>query len=262
MLPIAITQAQLLGWLDAVLWPFLRIGAMLMLAPVFGMAGVPGRVRLLLALSLTVVLLPLLPQPPHAEPFSAPWLLTLLQQLAIGGALGFVLRLVFEAVVLGGELVALSMGLSFAQLADPLRGVQTPVVSQFFLVLATLLFLALDGHLALIALTARSFELLPVGPAGLAAADARALAGFGGWVFLGGVQIALPAMTALLLVNLSFGVMSRAAPTLNALAVGFPVALLFGFAILIFALPTLRAVLEALLALAAEASAGLLGARP
>lgn len=261
MLPIVVTEPQLLAWLDAFLWPFLRIGAMLMLAPVFGMAGVPARVRVLLALSLTIVLVPLLPAPPPLAPFTTPWFLTLVQQLAIGAALGWILRLVFEAVVLGGELIGLSMGLSFAQLADPLRGVTTPVLSQFFLVLATLMFLALDGHLALVALTARSFELMPVGPDGLAAADFRALASFGGWIFLGGVQIALPAMTALLLVNLSFGVMARAAPSLNALAVGFPVALLFGFAIVLFALPTLRSVLEVLLGQASAASAAMLGAR-
>lgn len=260
MLPVVVTETQLLAWLDAFIWPFLRIGAMLMLAPVFGMTGVPARVRVLLALSLTAALAPLLPAPPHFAAFSAPWFATLAQQLAIGAALGWILRLVFEAVVLGGELIGLSMGLSFAQLADPLRGVQTPVLSQFFLVLATLMFLALDGHLALVALTARSFELLPVGPHGLGAADARALAGFGAWIFLGGVQIALPAMTALLLVNLSFGVMARAAPSLNALAVGFPVALLFGFAVVLLALPTLRAVLEALLAQASAASAAMLGA--
>jgi flagellar biosynthesis protein FliR len=260
MLPVAVTEPQLLAWLEAFLWPLFRVGAMLMVAPVFGMTGVPARVRVLLALALTAVLAPLLPAPPPAPVFGAAWLAILAQQLLIGATLGFLLRAVFEAVVLGGELISLSMGLSFAQLADPLRGVQTPVLSQFFLVLSTLIFLALDGHLTLIALTARSFELLPVGGAGLTAVDARAVAGLGSTLFLGGVQIALPAMTALLLVNLSFGVMARAAPSLNLLAVGFPVALLFGFAIVLLALPTLGAVLERLLDAGWEAARGLLGA--
>lgn len=246
-MPVAFTEAQLLAWLDAFLWPFLRIGAMLMAAPIFGVQLVPARARLLLALAFTAVLLPTLPAPPPSAMFTGPWFLMLFQQLAIGVMLGFALRLVFEAVVMGGELVSMSMGLSFAQMADPLRGVQTTAMSQFFLILATLLFLALDGHLALLELTARSFTLLPVGAAGLDRQDAWDLAAFGGWVFLGGVQIALPALTALLLVNLAFGVMSRAAPTLNALAVGFPVALVFGFAILVFALPTLQDSLVALL---------------
>jgi flagellar biosynthesis protein FliR len=259
MTPLVLTDAQLLAWLDAFLWPFVRVGAMLMVAPIFGVQIVPARVRLLLALAVTAVLVQVLPQPPALAPLGGPWFLALFQQLAIGVALGFLLRLVFEAVVVAGELVSLSMGLSFAQMADPLRGVQTTALSQFFLIMATLLFLALDGHLALLLLTARSFELLPVGGAGVSATDAQALAAFGGWVFLGGVQIALPAMTALLLVNLSFGVMSRAAPTLNALAVGFPIALVFGFAILLFALPSLRGGMEALLEQAFGAAAAILG---
>ena len=252
------TAPQLLAWLDAFLWPFLRVGAMVMAAPLFGTGLVPARVRVLLAAAVTFVLVPGLPQPPSATTLSAAWFLTLVQQLVLGLALGFLLRLVFEAVVMGGELISLSMGLSFAQMADPLRGAQTTALSQMFLILATLLFLAMDGHLAIIELTARSFELAPVGPRGLSPAAARQLASFGGWVFLGGVQIALPAMTALLLVNLAFGVMSRAAPSLNALAVGFPIALLFGYMILIAALPTLRTAFEALLNGAWSASAVLL----
>lgn len=259
-MPLTFTEAQLLAWLDAFIWPFIRIGAMLMVAPIFGVQLVPARARLLLALAFTAVVLPTLPAPAHAAMLTGPWFLMLFQQLAIGIVLGFVLRLVFEAVVMGGELVSLSMGLSFAQMADPLRGTQTTAISQFFLIIATLLFLALDGHLALLELTARSFTLLPVGAVGLDGADAQAMAAFGGWIFLGGVQIALPALTALLLVNLAFGVMSRSAPTLNALAVGFPVALIFGFAILLFALPTLRGSLEGLLGEAGRLSLRLLGA--
>lgn len=258
-MPFSVTDAQLNAWIDSFIWPFIRIGGMLMVAPIFGVQIVPARARLALALAFTAVLLPTLPVPPHHAMLTGPWFLMLFQQMAIGVALGFVLRLVFEGVVMGGELVSMSMGLSFAQMADPLRGTQTTAVSQFFLILATLLFLALDGHLALLELTARSFTLLPVGAAGLDAQDAWDLAAFGGWVFLGGVQIALPAMTALLLVNLAFGVMARSAPSLNALAVGFPVALIFGFGILLFALPTLRGALEGLLGNAAVLSHGMLG---
>lgn len=258
-MPFSFTEAQLLGWIGAFVWPFTRIGAMLMVAPIFGVQLVPARARLALALAFTAVLAPTLAAPPPAALLTGPWFLMLFQQLAIGIALGFVLRLVFEAVVMGGELVSMSMGLSFAQMADPLRGTQTTTISQFFLIMATLLFLALDGHLALLELTARSFTLLPVGATGLGAQDAWDLAAFGGWVFLGGVQIALPAMTALLLVNLAFGVMARSAPTLNALAVGFPVALIFGLVILLFALPTLRGSLEGLLGHAGRLSHSLLG---
>ena len=136
---MSITDAQLLAWVQHYFWTFTRIGGVLMTAPVLGSMHASRRVRLMLALVLTIVIAPLTPATAAQELFSAGWILITLQQFVIGVAMGFVLMLAFEAVVMGGEIISYGMGLSFAQLADPVRGVSTPVIGQFLMVLATLL---------------------------------------------------------------------------------------------------------------------------
>jgi len=245
VLSIGIEQLQ--QWLGAALWPFVRIGACLMVAPVFGGTYVPRRLRIVLAGALTLLVLPLLPPAAPAPLLSADGVLITAQQLLIGAALGFALQLVFDALALGGQLLANGMGLGFAFNLDPLRGVQTPALGQFYVVLGTLTFLALDGHLALIELLLDSFRGLPVGSAGLGPDALLRLALWGGPLFAGALQIALPGMTALLVINLAFGVMSRAAPALNLFAVGLPVSLVFGFVIVLFGLPLVHSGLVDLL---------------
>ena len=238
MLTVSVEQLQ--QWLGTALWPFLRIGACLMVAPVFGGSYVPRRLRIVLAGALTLVVLPVLPPGAPAPLLSADGVAITAQQLLIGAALGFALQLVFDALALGGQLLANGMGLGFAFNLDPLRGVSTPALGQLYVVLGTLTFLALDGHLAVVQLLVDSFRGLPVGTAGLDPEALRRLALWGGALFAGALQIALPGMTALLVVNLAFGVMSRAAPALNLFAVGLPVTLVFGLAIALFALPLVQ----------------------
>jgi flagellar biosynthetic protein FliR len=248
---VTLTDTQLLGWLHAMLWPLVRIGGVLATAPVLGARMVPARVRVVLALLLTLALAPVLPplsaQTLAIAPFAADWFLELARQLLIGIAMGFVLLLVFEAVTLGGELIAYGMGLSFAQLVDPLRGAGTPVVGQILTIAATLLFLSGGGHLRLIEALAASFTSLPVGGSVFDPALLKTLALWGGMLFTGGLQLALPVVIALLLVNLAFGVMNRSAPALNAMSVGFPISLIAGMLLMRFSLPTLQTVLAAML---------------
>jgi flagellar biosynthetic protein FliR len=197
---------------------------------------------------VTLPIAPLLPPAPDVALLSVDGVLITIQQLLIGAALGFALQLVFDALMLGGQLLANGMGLGFAFNLDPLRGVTTPALGQLYVVLGTLVFLALDGHLALLNMLVDSFRGLPVGTGGFDAARARALADWGGILFLGGLRVALPGMTALLVINLAFGVMSRAAPALNLFAVGLPVTLVFGLAIVTFGMPTMGAAFTSLLA--------------
>ncbi|MDP3858396.1 MAG: flagellar biosynthetic protein FliR [Stagnimonas sp.] len=242
-----LTDTQLLTWLGAWFWPFIRIGAALMAAPVFGNRALPMRLRLALALVLTVSIAPALPPMPPLQLFGGDALLTLGQQLLIGIAIGVLLQLLFEAVLLGGELISLAMGLSFAQMADPLRGTSSPVLSSFLNLMAVLTFLALGGHLALLDWLVTSFRALPVGPTGLGAEAWRGLADEGSRLFAGGLMMALPALCALLLVNLGFGVMSRAAPSLNLMGVGFPISLTAGLVVLALSLGGIQQLFERML---------------
>ena len=216
----------------AYVWPFVRIGAFLMVMPVVGGSFVPVRVRLLLALALTIVITPLVPNTEYPEVLSVAGLVTMIQEIGIGVVMGFSVQLVFDAIALGGQVIGMSMGLGFAVFLDRARGVSIPVLGQLFLMLAMLVFLAIDGHLALIQLLARSFTAWPIAAGSLTLPVLTEVLVWTGQLFVLAMKIALPAVTALLVVNLSFGVMSRAAPTLNLFAVGFPVAMLLGFAVI------------------------------
>jgi flagellar biosynthetic protein FliR len=190
---------------------------------------------------------------PHAEAMtvlSADGVITTVEQIVIGVALGFALQLMFDALTLGGQILANGMGLGFAFNIDPLRGVTTPALGQFYTLLGILVFLALDGHIALIETLISSFRGLPVGPSGLSAQALHSLADWGDEMFLGALRVALPGMTAMLVINLAFGVTSRAAPALNLFAVGFPVTLIFGFVIVLLGLPGIQSVLTDLLSAA------------
>jgi flagellar biosynthetic protein FliR len=223
--------ADIVAWIGRFLWPFERIGAVFMVAPVFSAQLVPKRLRLGLAFIITVAVLPFVGSMPAVSPFGAEGLVITFQQLVIGAAIGFILALVFQAISIGGQVIAMTMGLGFAYSIDPEHVAHMPVVSQYFLIVTTLLFLALNGHLVLIKVIANSFHSLPVGTAGLGSNGLWALLQFAGRMFEGAVRVALPAVVGILIVNLSFGVMSRAAPTLNLFAVGFPVTMFFGIVI-------------------------------
>jgi flagellar biosynthetic protein FliR len=245
-----LTLPQIESWVGGAFWPFLRIGACLMVAPVFGASYVPPRVRIVLAGALTLVALPLLPPNQGAPMLSGDGVVTTVEQIIIGVALGFALQLMFDALTLGGQIIANGMGLGFAFNIDPLRGVTTPALGQFYSLLGVLVFLGLDGHIALIDTLITSFRGLPVGPEGLSAASLHSIANWGDELFLGALRVALPGMTALLVINLAFGVTSRAAPSLNLFAVGFPITLVFGFVIVLFGLPGIVSVLTDLLSAA------------
>ena len=220
---------------------------MLAIAPIFGARMVPQRARLVIALLLTWIVLPLLPQVPALDPLSLSGALVTVQQLLIGLAIGFSMQLVFATLVIAGQTIAMGMGLGFAQMVDPQNGVNVPVIGQYYVVIATLLFLALNGHLALIRVLIDSFQTLPVGVDALSREDFRTIAYWGARMFADAVMVALPAVASVLLVNLAFGVVSRAAPQLNIFGVGFPVSMTLGFVILVFAIANLLPQMQHLL---------------
>lgn len=237
---INITTGQLEAWLAQYLWPFIRIGACFMMVPIFGANFVPARVRLFLAGAITLIVAPLVPAP-DVETFSAAAVVITIHQIIIGFATAFALQLIFDALAMGGQLLANTMGLGFAFNVDPLRGVSTPVLGQLYMIMVTLTFLAINGHLVLIELLAQGFTTLPVGMTGLDNTMVWQMVEWGGQLFAGALTVALPGMAALLVVNLAFGVMSRAAPTLNLFAVGFPITLIAGLVIMYVGLPSVLA---------------------
>jgi len=232
-----IASAEIAAWVGGFLWPLTRVAALASVAPVLGARTLPRRVRLMLVLALTWAVLPLAPPVPAVEPLSPTGVLIAAQQILIGLSMGFVLRLVFAALELGGHMIATQMGLGFASLVDPQNGSQTPLLSQFYSLLGTLVFLSLNGHLLLVQLLVDSFRTLPVAAVGVDRDALWVLATWASRTFAGAVLISLPAVASLLVVNLAFGVMTRAAPQLNIFAVGFPITLILGLLILLYNLP-------------------------
>jgi len=242
---INLSAAQLDLWMAGFLFPLARIMGLIATAPILSNRAIPARIRMGFGAAMTLALIPALP-PSGLIVGSWPGLLALLQQMLIGIALGFSMRVVFTAIDLAGELIGLQMGLGFAMFYDPDNAAQSPVISEFLGLLAMLIFLSINGHLMLLAVIGNSFEWWPVGADLFPANGWMAIARWGSTIFSAGVMLALPVIAALLVVNIALAILTRAAPTLNLFAIGFPVTLIAGFVMLLLSMPFFAPALQQL----------------
>jgi flagellar biosynthetic protein FliR len=157
--------------------------------------------------------------------------------------MGLILQVAVAAVVVAGQAISNSMGLSMAMMIDPNLG-NVPTIAQFLIVLATLVFVGLGGHALLLAMVVESFASLPVGTLILVDQSWAQLLSWSSMIFLGAVLIALPVMVTLLFINIGIGVITRAAPSLNIFAVGLPVTIFIGFLVLLLSLGNIGARLQ------------------
>lgn len=241
---ISLTSAEINAWIVAYFFPLARILALLVIAPPFGNTALSVRARLLLGLSIALAITPALPKMPDVEPASGIGLWILAQQMLIGFSMGFVMRLIFSAIDMAGNLISMQMGLGFATFYDPANSAQTAVISEIIGLLALLLFLAIDGHLMIIATLTHSFTAIPVSATALGRGTWLNLANFGIVVFSSGLLLSLPIIVALLITNIAMGVLSRAAPQINLFAVGFGISLTMGFGLLAVGLSYLATPLQ------------------
>ncbi|QXO18110.1 MULTISPECIES: flagellar biosynthetic protein FliR [Vibrio] len=210
-------------------WPYTRISAMLMVMSVTGARFVSTRIRLYLGLAITFAVMPAIPAvPADLQLLSFQGFMTTLEQLIIGVAMGMVTQFMVQTFVMLGQILGMQASLGFASMVDPANGQNTPLLGQLFMFLVTLFFLATDGHLKMIQLLVMSFKSLPIGSGSLTAVDFRELALWLGTMFKVALSMSLSGIIALLTVNLSFGVMTRAAPQLNIFSLGFAFALMVG----------------------------------
>jgi flagellar biosynthetic protein FliR len=244
---IALTTAQLSQWYGSVFWPLTRVLALLATAPVLSHQAIPIRVRVGIALAITLAIAPVVGAPPLAGVLEARGLVSLAHNILVGLALGFAVRLVFVGIELAGQMIGLQIGLSFAGYFSPDSGQSENVVSSFMAMLTLLMFLAVDGHLILLSALVESFRVFPVEAAGGSPIDPLMLVRAAADVFAIALTICLPILAVMLLVNVVLGVMARIAPQLNLFAVGFPLTVLAGLAALALFLPTLEAPIRAVL---------------
>lgn len=227
-----ITEAQITAWIAQYFWPFCRIGAFFLALPLIGTRSVPMNVRLLFSVAITILIGPLAGEMPQIQLLSLTSFVIIMQQILIGLAMGFLVQLLFQLFIVGGQLIAMQNGLGFSSMIDPTNGLSVTAVSQIYLMAVNLIFFSLDGHLALMRLIVESFQSMPVTPSGVSPDSLYLIASTGTWMFENAMLLALPAVIALLIVNIAFGVMSRVAPQMNVMSVGFPLNMVTGALVL------------------------------
>jgi flagellar biosynthetic protein FliR len=237
-----VLAADIMERFYTLMWPMLRISALMLTAPILSQHAFNTRMRILLALVLAWMVYPL-HQWPRVDPTSAQGLVEVFNQIMIGSMMGLILQVVVAAVVLAGQSVATAMGLSMASMLDPNMG-SVPVISQFFTILSTLIFVGFGGHAILLGLITESFQSLPIGQSLLNQDTYAHILRWSSMMFLGSMLMALPVMISLLFINVGMGVVTRAAPSLNIFAVGFPAMTLGGFLILIISMQSIGGRIE------------------
>ena len=237
---LTLSSGEINLWIASLLWPLTRILGMIAAAPLFGHASVPNPVKIILGVLLALVVAPNLPPMPAVEPTSYAGLLILVQELLVGLAMGFSMRLVFAAIEYAGELASATMGFGFASFFDPNTQGRSNAIAQFMSMVATMAFLAVNAHLVLIAALTESFTSLPVSSTPLSLAAPLELARLGSRIFSAGLQISLPILAALLITNVALGILTRAAPQLNIFGIGFPITLGVGMLTISVVLPYLN----------------------
>jgi flagellar biosynthetic protein FliR len=208
--------------------PFFRIAAFMMAMPLISTRYVPKSIRLMLAVTFSLAIVPSLPASPIVHGLSLSTYFLVAEQMLIGVAIGFSLHAMFQIFAIGGQMIANQMGLGFASVNDPANGVSIVVVGQYYMMMSMMLFITMNGHLIMFETLADSFTVVPVGMSALENIRFMDIVYSGTWMFQSAVIMALPAVTSLLIVNVAFGVMSKASPQLNIIAIGFPFTMTLG----------------------------------
>ncbi len=251
---LTLTSIEMNTWIAALLWPLTRILGLIAAAPLFGNPSFPRSAKVGLGVLLAMIIAPTVPALPAADPLSMAGFLILLQEMLIGLAMGFSMRIVFAAIEMAGEVASMTMGLGFATVFDPMSRGRSSAVSQFIALVGTLTFLSVNGHLVLLEVLAESFISLPIAATPMSAAMPYQLVKWGATIFTVGLQLSLPIVAALLITTVALGILTRAAPQLNIFGIGFPISLGVGLLLISQTLPYLTGPLQDLFNEGIEAS--------
>ena len=236
--------AEIVEMLQTFMWPFVRVSAVMITAPIFSQRALNLRVRIVTGFVLTWMIYPFI-DIPQVDPFTVGAIYGLFNEVTVGALMGVTLQIVSAAIIVSGHAVSSSMGLGMANMMDPNLG-NVPTLSQFLLIIGLLVFLSLGGHLVLISVLVQSFTSIPVGSGLL---STNAISGFLAWssqIFIGAVIMVLPVMLGLLMINGCLGVISRASPSLNVFAVGFPALIPIGFCMVLLSMVIIISKMEGL----------------
>lgn len=212
---------------------FTRISAAIMTMPVIGSRLIPVKIKLIVCLAITFLVSSGNLVPMQIEPLHVSYMvMSLFYQIMVGMVFGMIVQIIFQSFAMAGHIIAMQMGLGFAQMVDPQNGVSVPAVGQFYMMMVTLLFFVMNGHLYVVTSLVDSFKILPLYLLEFANIDTMMLTNLGSVIFSNALKIALPAILALLIANITFGVMTKASPQINIFSIGFSITLIIGIAVL------------------------------
>jgi flagellar biosynthetic protein FliR len=234
---INLSDSDLARWLGEVFWPFLRILGLFSAAPLFNAIAIPARAKVALAFAIALLLAPAIGQ---SAPLSLSWgtLRLVVEQVLIGLTIGFAMQLALTAMAFAGDLIGVQMGFGFAGLFDIQSRFSVPVMSELFSLVGLLLFVTLNGHLLVLGVLVKSFAVIPVASAaGIGSAGWLAVAQAGAALFQLGMWLALPVVAVLLVANVAVAVVSRVAPQINLMSIGFSIFMWVGLAATIALVP-------------------------
>lgn len=224
---LSFTIHQLNHFIGIFWWPFCRLMGAFSIMPFLGHAFVPSRIRIVLAASIAGLIGSIMPEHEIIEILSLGSFFITIEEIFIGFIMGLSLLMMYHILSILGTVISSQMGLSMATMNDPGSGANVPLVGQIFTMYGTLLFLSLNGHLVAINVFVDSFTLWPVGHGILNLPLMQFLKLFT-WMISSALSLALPAIIAMLVVNLTFGVLNRSTPSLNIYSLGFPMSLIMG----------------------------------
>ncbi|WP_346354612.1 flagellar biosynthetic protein FliR [Azotosporobacter soli] len=217
---------------------FVRVSGIFFLTPVYGSRNVPGHVKVALGLAVTYILYPMVYQPgiPIPEQW-LPYLFLVASEFVAGMIIGFVSSLVFTSIQMCGQILDTQIGFGIVNVIDPQSGNQVPLVGNFLYILAIMVFLALNGHHVVLGALVASFKLIPMTGVIFNAAISQFVVGLMKGIFLIAIQISLPVLASLLLIDISLGILSRTMPQMNIFIVGVPAKIFAGIFVLSLVLP-------------------------
>jgi flagellar biosynthesis protein FliR len=230
------SQSEILSFILVLL----RISTFLVAWPVFGSSNVPAPVKILLGLILTVILFPIAGRDRlDAAALDQYYFWLMMREAFVGIAMGFLARFFFFAISICAQIVSDSIGLSSIQLLNPTTSDRSTAVEEFYTMLATLLFLGMNGHHLFISGLAKSYEMIPLSLKGLELAALGNMAALTQIVTIIGVKLAAPVFIAVFLMNIAMGIVGRAVPQINVFVTSMPVNILVGLFVLIISVPLL-----------------------
>jgi flagellar biosynthetic protein FliR len=223
----------------------MRIGGVMVAAPIFSHRSIPRQMVLAMALGLTVVMMPLMSTArlPQTESLTLLALLCL-KEVFVGVLLGLVFSMVFFGVRLAGSIVGYQIGFAMVNVVDPSSSDQVSVIGEFWYLLATLIFLLLNGHHMIISGLVDSFRIVPLGAATPSGAVGDWVIKYSAFVFVLAVKFAAPVMVTVFLTEVAMGVLARTMPQMNIFIVGFPLKIFAGLLVVGLSLPAFSYVLE------------------